>query len=159
LARQSGLATEEVTRQVWAVQEATEKSVDVLRTIGGQLGALEQAAASIATAVGQQSDASQELARSIDLAARNADDIAAHIGEVRTMAVATGVAAGEVLVSSDELERQSAILRDKAQTFLQTIRGPGEAPAAGHGQVADALSTRPVHGTGQLHYAAIEARA
>jgi methyl-accepting chemotaxis protein len=129
LARRIGLATNEVDQQIRGMQEATGQTVDVLRSINSQIGLLEQAAVSIATAVDQQSTAGRDLAQSIDLAARNADAIAAHIGDVRNTAAATGTAAGEVLLSSNALERQSANLGEQVETFLHSIRNRGELAA------------------------------
>lgn len=122
LARQTSLATDQVARQIKGMQDATGNGVDVIRAIGGQIGRLEEAAVSIAAAVDQQSTAGHELARSIDMAARNADEIAEHIGEVQKTAAATGTTASEVLASADELDRHSTTLRSKAEAFLQCVR-------------------------------------
>ena len=58
------------------MQDSTGASVNALRTIADQVGKLESTAISIASAVDQQSVAGQDLARSIDLAARSTDRVA-----------------------------------------------------------------------------------
>jgi methyl-accepting chemotaxis protein len=59
-----------VAGQIKAMQETTSASVVALRKIAEQIKQLETTATSIAAAVDQQSVAGQDLARSIDLAAR-----------------------------------------------------------------------------------------
>ena len=94
LAAQTSRATEEVADQIKAMQNSTGASVGALRSIAGQIKELESTATSIASAVDQQSVAGQDLARSIDLAARSTDEVSAHIDQFRETSIATGSAAG-----------------------------------------------------------------
>ncbi|WAT17470.1 methyl-accepting chemotaxis protein [Aurantiacibacter sp. MUD11] len=122
LAAQTGKATDDVAAQIRTIQQSTAASVDALRTIGEHVGQLESTSISIAAAVDQQSVAGQDLARSIDLAARNTDDVSSNIVQVREGTMATGAAASQVLSSSSELEMQASALRAKADEFLSKIR-------------------------------------
>ncbi|MGI8943537.1 MAG: methyl-accepting chemotaxis protein [Qipengyuania sp.] len=122
LAAQTSRATEEVAEQIRAMQESTGASVSVLRTIGEQIKELETTAISIASAVDQQSVAGQDLARSIDLAARSSDEVAANIDQVRETSLATGTAASQVLGSATELEVQARNLREQVDGFLTKVR-------------------------------------
>ena len=122
LAAQTSRATEEVAQQIRAMQDLTGASVGALRSIGEQIKELESTATSIASAVDQQSVAGQDLARSIDLAARASDDVSANIGQVRETSLATGAAASQMLNSSTELEAQASTLKAQAAQFLQQIR-------------------------------------
>ncbi len=122
LATQTSRATEEIADQIRAMQESTGASVTALRSIGDQIKSLETTAISIASAVDQQSVAGQDLARSIDLAARSSDEVAANIGQVREASTSTGVAASQVLTSATELEGQAASLRAKVGAFLAEVR-------------------------------------
>jgi methyl-accepting chemotaxis protein len=122
LATQTGKATEQVAGQIRAMQETTGASVDALRKIAEQIKQLETTAVSIAAAVDQQSVAGQDLARSIDLAARSAEEVTENLGQVRDTSLATGSAATQVLTSSTELERQAAALKTQADEFLQHVR-------------------------------------
>ena len=122
LAAQTSRATEEVAQQIQEIQESTIGSVAALRAIAEDIGELEATAVSIAAAVDQQSVAGQDLARSIDLAARSADDVTANIGQVRETSLATGAAASQVLTSSTELQEQAARLRNQVEQFLQHVR-------------------------------------
>ncbi len=122
LATQTGKATEEVAGQIRAIQETTSASVEALRAIASQIQQLEATSVSIAAAVDQQSVAGQDLARSIDLAARNTEDVSSNIGQLRETSLATGAAASQVLTSSTELEQQAAMLKSQVQEFLSHVR-------------------------------------
>ncbi|MXO89362.1 methyl-accepting chemotaxis protein [Altererythrobacter aquaemixtae] len=122
LAAQTSRATEEVAEQIRAMQSSTSNSVSALRTIGGQIQELESTAVSIASAVDQQSVAGQDLARSIDLAARSSDEVSSSIVGVRETALATGAAASQVLTSATALEDQAATLRTQVGDFLRHVR-------------------------------------
>jgi len=122
LATQTGRATEEVAGQIRAIQETTSASVEALRSIANQIAQLEATSVSIAAAVDQQSVAGQDLARSIDLAARNTEDVSSNIGQLRETSLATGAAASQVLTSSTELEQQAGVLKSQVNEFLSHVR-------------------------------------
>ena len=122
LATQTGKATEQVAGQIRAMQQTTGASVDALRKIAEQIKQLETTAVSIAAAVDQQSVAGQDLARSIDLAARRAEEVTSNIEQVRETSLATGSAASQVLSSSTELEMQAVYLKGQATEFITHVR-------------------------------------
>jgi methyl-accepting chemotaxis protein len=122
LAAQTSKATDEVAAQIRAIQDSTGASVAALRAIGQQVEQLEATSVSIAAAVDQQSVAGQDLARSIDLAARSTDDVTSNIVNVRETSLATGAAASQVLTSSTELEQQAVTLKSQVDEFLQHVR-------------------------------------
>ena len=122
LAMQTSRATEKVAEQIRAMQDTTGASVKALRAIAGQVQQLETTAVSIASAVDQQSVAGQDLARSIDLAARGTERVAGHIEDVRHLSLSTGAAAAQVLTSATELQDQASHLSRQVQTFLRRVR-------------------------------------
>jgi methyl-accepting chemotaxis protein len=122
LANQTSRATDKIAEQIRAMQDTTGASVTALRSIAGQIQQLETTAVSIASAVDQQSVAGQDLARSIDLAARSTERVSGHVEEVRQMAFSTGSAASQVLSSATSLEGQANILRQQVQDFLTRVR-------------------------------------
>jgi methyl-accepting chemotaxis protein len=122
LANQTSRATEKIAEQIRDMQDTTGASVSALRTIAGQIEQLETTAVAIASAVDQQSVAGQDLARSIDLAARGTERVASHVAEVRQAALSTGSAASQVLASATSLEAQAATLRQQVQSFLMRVR-------------------------------------
>ncbi|WP_298463759.1 methyl-accepting chemotaxis protein [uncultured Erythrobacter sp.] len=122
LAMQTSRATEQVADQIRAMQDTTGASVNALRSIAGQVKELETTAVSIASAVDQQSVAGQDLAQSIDLAARGTEKVAGHIEDVRELSLSTGAAASQVLTSANDLEVQASTLGDQVKAFLQRVR-------------------------------------
>lgn len=123
LAMQTSRATEQVAEQIRAMQDSTGASVSALRAITSQVQQLETTAISIASAVDQQSVAGQDLARSIDLAARGTEQVSTHIEDVRDLSLSTGSAASQVLSSSTDLEKQASTLRQQVDRFLSKVRG------------------------------------
>lgn len=122
LAMQTSRATAQIEGQVRAMQSSTSNSVEALRAIADQVKQLEATSVSIASAVGEQSVAGQDLARSIDRAARGTEQVADHIEEVREMSLSTGVAANQVLASASDLETQAATLNLQVKNFLGRVR-------------------------------------
>ncbi len=122
LAMQTSRATEQVAEQIRSMQDRTGASVSALRSIAGQIQQLETTAVSIASAVDQQSVAGQDLARSIDLAARGTERVATHIVDVRELSLSTGAAARQVLDSATELDLQASSLREQVNGFLAEVR-------------------------------------
>ena len=122
LAAQTSRATEEIAEQIRAMQSSTGASVGALRSMSDQIRQLETTAISIASAVDQQSVAGQDLARSIDLAARAVDEVAANVDQVRETSLSTGATAAQVLNSATDLESQAAVLRRQVDQFLGGVR-------------------------------------
>lgn len=119
---QTSRATEQVAEQIRTMQDTTGASVSALRSIAAEVQQLESTAVSIASAVDQQSVAGQDLARSIDLAARGTEQVASTIKEVRELSISTGTAASQVLDSSTALEQQASTLRTQVDRFLAKVR-------------------------------------
>ncbi|MEM1195446.1 MAG: methyl-accepting chemotaxis protein [Pseudomonadota bacterium] len=122
LAMQTSRATEQVAEQIRAMQDTTGASVTALRSIASQVQELETTAVSIASAVDQQSVAGQDLARSIDMAARGTEQVTGHIADVRDLSLSTGSAASQVLSSATNLENQAVVLRGQVDAFLAKVR-------------------------------------
>jgi methyl-accepting chemotaxis protein len=122
LAMQTSRATEQVADQIRAMQDTTGASVSALRSIAGQVKELEATAVSIASAVDQQSVAGQDLARSIDLAARGTEKVANNIEDVRALSLSTGAAASQVLSSATSLDEQARTLNEQVRAFLTRVR-------------------------------------
>lgn len=122
LAMQTSRATQQVAEQIRSMQDTTGASVSALRMIAKQVEQLETTAVSIASAVDQQSVAGQDLARSIDIAARNTDRVSSHVEDLRDLSLSTGAAASQVLSSATDLEEQAMTLRGQVQDFLTRVR-------------------------------------
>ncbi len=122
LAAQTSRATEEVADQIRRMQDTTGASVSALRSVAERVKQLETTAISIASAVDQQSVAGQDLARSIDVAARSTTEVVTHIEQVREATVSNGAASSQLLNSATELEGQAGTLRNQVNEFLVHVR-------------------------------------
>ncbi|MBR0850103.1 HAMP domain-containing protein [Bradyrhizobium diazoefficiens] len=122
LATQTAKATEEIGEQVTAVQGETTGAVDGIQSICATIREVDEISAAIASAVGQQGTATQEIARNVQQAAARTGEVSQNIAGVNDGIAATGTAAEEVLGSAVELSKQSQRLRDEVGRFLEHIR-------------------------------------
>jgi methyl-accepting chemotaxis protein len=122
LASQTAKATEEIAAQVAAMQGATTEAVQAIESIGDTIGGINEITTAIAAAVEQQGCATKEIARNVQEAAQGTSQVSGNIGAVTRTAGETGTAAGRVLNSAEELNRQAAALRQKVDGFLANIR-------------------------------------
>lgn len=122
LAGQTAKATEDISRQITAVQSATSQAVQAISAIGGMVREVDHAASAIASAVEEQNAATAEIARNIAQASQGAGDVSANIGGVTTAASEAGQAASGVLHASERLTRDSGTLRETVRRFLMEVR-------------------------------------
>jgi methyl-accepting chemotaxis protein/aerotaxis receptor len=116
LAAQTAKATEEITRQVADIRDATGATVTAVEEIGRTIGATAEIAVAVAAAVEEQAAATQEIARSAVETAAAAAQVSGSIAEVSHDAQATGERAvavrhGSREVASRIVELRGAILR------------------------------------------------
>ncbi|ABD89015.1 methyl-accepting chemotaxis protein [Rhodopseudomonas palustris] len=122
LATQTSKATDEISAQVLAIQNATQLSVDAIGGITSTIGQVSEIASAIAAAVEQQSAATREIAQNVSEAARGSSEVSDNIEGVRRAAEQTGVAAARVVDSSAELSRNGDQLRTQVDVFLREVR-------------------------------------
>ncbi len=122
LANQTAKATEDISAQIQAVQNATREAVEAISGIGGTIGRMNGVASAIASAVEQQGAATQEIARNIQQAAAGTDRVTSNIGAVTLATGETGHAAREVLSATSELARQADLLSGQVADFLVVVR-------------------------------------
>jgi methyl-accepting chemotaxis protein len=122
LASQTAKATEEISAQVAAMQEATSDAVKAIENIGGTIGGINEITVAIASAIKEQGAATQEIARNVQQAATGTSQVSSNIDVVTSAAGKTGAVAGQVLTSAEELNGQAAMLRQKVSGFLANIR-------------------------------------
>ena len=122
LANQTGRATEEISAQVLAVQNATREAVDAIASIVKRIDEINQIAGTITVAVEQQSSATNEIAMTVQQVAMGTQDVSAIIGNVSQAASETGVAADMVLTSAHSLNQQSDNLKNVVGTFLRAVQ-------------------------------------
>jgi methyl-accepting chemotaxis protein len=122
LADQTSKSTADVSALVASMQAASEQSSRAIEIILKRISELEQVSVSVASAVDQQSLASEEVARSIAQAAQGTEMVSTNIGEVNEAARTTGTAANQVLVSSEELQHHANQLSVQMTEYVERLR-------------------------------------
>ncbi|ARJ65814.1 chemotaxis protein [Magnetospirillum sp. ME-1] len=122
LANQTGRATEEISQQISAVQDATRQAVDAIGGIVKRIEEINQISAAIASAVEEQSAATAEIARNVQQAASGTQEVSANISGVTQAAEETGAVATSVLSSVQTLNRLAESLRGVVATFLGNVK-------------------------------------
>lgn len=122
LASQTAKATDEISNHISGMQGATQESVAAIKEIGGTIGRIFDIASTIASAVEQQSSATQEIARSVQNVAQGTQEAAANVMHVNRGATETGSASEEVLNSARTLSSESTRLREELDGFMANIR-------------------------------------
>lgn len=122
LASQTQQATEEISLQVHAIQEATRISVRAIQDVAETITKVNASATVIATAVSQQSATTREIARSVVEAAQGTKKVAFNITSINSAAQETGESAAHVLDAAKELSGDGAVLKSLVDGFLQEVR-------------------------------------
>jgi methyl-accepting chemotaxis protein len=122
LANQTAKATEEIGAQIAAIQSSSNQAVSAIKAIGATIVEINDITTSIASAVEEQSAATQDIARNVQQAAAGTSEVSANIVGVTQAAGETGAAAQQVLSASGELSMQSETLRGQVETFLSAIK-------------------------------------
>lgn len=122
LAAQTSRATEEIGRQVAAIQTVTSDAVGAIQGVASQIEAMNQVSTGIAAAVDQQGATTQDIVRSMGQASAGTGVMTADIGEVARVADDAGRAAAAVEQASNALAARSEQLRAEVAQFLHDIR-------------------------------------
>ncbi|WP_179166106.1 methyl-accepting chemotaxis protein [Azospirillum agricola] len=121
LANQTAKATDDITAQIGAVQQATQTTVGAIRGIEATIGNISSVATTVASAVQEQIAATTEISNNVQQAAQGTNEISRNIGGVAEAPGQTGIAAESVLTVSQELARQSENLRTEVNVFLAAL--------------------------------------
>jgi methyl-accepting chemotaxis protein len=121
LAGQTARATEDIARQIAAVQEETGLAVGALAGIARTIGRINDMSGSIAGAVAQQGAAASQISDNVQQAAAGSREVAHNIGGVVAAAEETGSMAHTVQAAADHLLGQSGELEREVAAFLKEI--------------------------------------
>ncbi len=131
LANQTARATDEISFQIAAVQNATKDAVGAIHGIGSTIGHISEIAAAIAAAVEQQTAATREIARNVQQAAQSGGILTGNIASVNAAAGQTGQAAKEVLGAAGSLSQEADVLAGQVSAFLRQVRALHQGSGAG----------------------------
>lgn len=122
LANQTAKATEEISNQISSMQSATGETVEVIERVQKIIEEISEGATSIASAVEEQTAATQEISRNTQQVSSGMQNVTSNIGEVTCATEETSKAASNVLEASGELAKQSEVLRNEVNGFLDSLR-------------------------------------
>ena len=122
LANQTAKATEEISRQITDVQQATENSVGAIQGVTTTITEINEISTAISAAVEEQGAATQEIARNVEQAAAGTQEVNVNISGINQAATDTGSAASDVLQASEDLTAKSGELRELVESYLQEIK-------------------------------------
>jgi methyl-accepting chemotaxis protein len=122
LANQTAKATEEISSQIGTMQTVTKDAVAAMQKIRATIDRVNEIAATIASAVEEQSAATKDISGNAQQAARGTDEVTRNIAGVSQAASDAGHAASQVLNASSDLSRQSETLRHEVANFIRRVR-------------------------------------
>jgi methyl-accepting chemotaxis protein len=122
LANQTSRATEDISRQITAVQEATKRSVEEITSIARAIGELTGVSTNIATAVEEQSATTRSIAESIHGAAGHTARASAEIGSVEQSVALGATAVGDITAWTSRLSSRASDLEAKVKDFFSRVR-------------------------------------
>ncbi|MBC7950418.1 MAG: cache domain-containing protein [Rhodospirillaceae bacterium] len=122
LANQTAKATSDITAHITSVQSVTAEAVAAITSITAVIEEIAQISSVIAAAVGEQDSATSEIATNVQQVAQATTEVSSNIIGVHQAAEETGTASGEVLETSRSVAERANRLRDRVDTFLNSIR-------------------------------------
>jgi methyl-accepting chemotaxis protein len=122
LATQTGRATDEISAQIAAMQAAAAGGAHAIKGIGGTILRINEIVTAIASAVEEQSAATQEIARNVQQAASGTREVTANISGVTRAAAETGALSGQVLAAAVGVLQESESLTVAVDGFIRKVR-------------------------------------
>ena len=125
LAKQTGKATEDISRRIATIQADTKGAVAAIATISGIIGQVNDISSTIAAAVEQQSATSSEMSRNVAEAAKGSSEVARNITGVAQAAQSTSLGANDSQKAAQQLAHMSTQLRQLVAQFRVDTNGHG----------------------------------
>jgi methyl-accepting chemotaxis protein len=119
LATQTARSTEEIARQIAAIESGTSAAVSAMGEIGRTVREMDQVSGAIAAAIEEQGAATQEISRNVIQAAGAAREVSARIADVSAEAANTGERAGTVRTTVADV---SVAVGDLRTTLVRVVR-------------------------------------
>jgi methyl-accepting chemotaxis protein len=121
LAVQTAKATEDISRQIMAVQAATTSAVSAIGRISGRMQEIDSCATAVSAAVEEQSAATGEISQNVASASDGAKMVVSVLGDVSGAAAQTRESAENVLTASQAVEAAASELRKEVEGFLARV--------------------------------------
>ena len=122
LSSQTAKATEEIGAQIAAMQSATGRSIQAIAGIERTIREIGEISGAIASAVTEQGAATQEIARSVEVAARRTNDTTDEVVRVGEATENTRASATSVKTLADDLAAAAGQIRAQVDQFFNKLR-------------------------------------
>ena len=122
LANQTSRATEEIGKQISAMQVVTTDAVTAIRDIASTIAQINEISTAIASAVEEQSTSTNEIARNVQQAALGTREVSSNIDGVSQAASQTGQAATDVFNAAKQLTLATSTLNSNIEGFLNKVK-------------------------------------
>lgn len=123
LANETANKTEEIDDRVNRIQTAIRNSVTAMEKIIEGVTTIDEATASVATAIEEQNAATSEISKSVIEATTGTKQVSSTIVNVQQLAADSGQSAQSVLEASQALKGQTEQMASAVHDFLDEIRG------------------------------------
>jgi NO-binding membrane sensor protein with MHYT domain/methyl-accepting chemotaxis protein len=121
LAVQTAKATEEITKQIAAMQASAGGAIGVADKIQDRMHEISMRTSDAAASVLQQNDATTEITRNATRAAHGTNAVVTVLSEVSDAAIGTRAAAETVLTASNSVDSSIGNLRTEIELFLNKV--------------------------------------
>lgn len=122
LAKQTADATQEIDRQIRAMELCTRDVVSGTKTIESFISRVNESITTIASASEEQSAATQEISNSVQEAASGTQQVSSGMNEVRQVAQNTNGMASDMLKLSQDLRKEGQELHAQVKAFLEKVK-------------------------------------
>jgi methyl-accepting chemotaxis protein len=122
LSSQTAKATDEIGAQIAAMQGATQRSIQAIAGIERTIREIGEISSAIASAVTEQGAATQEIARSVEVAACRTNDTVAEVVRVGEATENTRASASSVKTVAHDLAAAADKIRAQVDQFFRTLR-------------------------------------
>jgi methyl-accepting chemotaxis protein len=121
LAKQTALATEQISAQIDEIVAATADAKQAVRTVAQAIGQVDTVAGAIYAAVERQAAATQAIGQSAHTLSSASEEAGRAMDTVRIIAGQTDAASGRVMSVADEVGHTAAALRIEVTDFLDAM--------------------------------------
>ena len=122
LAAQTAKATDDISAQITAIQNATQATVVDVQEIAQTISKISAIASAVAAAADQQGAATQEISRNIQAAATGTKNVSMAIETVTNASTETGNSSESVLRASVSVTAQSELMLRAVEKFLKIVK-------------------------------------
>ena len=122
LAHQTSKATEEISNQVASIQGITGDTREAIDAISNTIAEISEIMSGIEVDTSQQRNATQDISRSVQDAARGTLDVSEHIVQITSTSSQTGRLASDARDAAVDLSQQAETLKREVDGFILSVR-------------------------------------